>query len=404
MKTLVTRTDTQAAAELLRAGQLVAVPTETVYGLAANGLDADAVGRIYEVKGRPENKPLSLMVGGAEAMERYCEDVPEQARLLADKFWPGPLTIVLKAKPDVPEIVRAGGNTVGLRCPQHPLTLDILRRCALPLAAPSANPSGLPSPKTAGEVLAYFEGRIAAVVDGGDCGIGRESTIIDMSAAPYRILRRGALPEEAISAELCRALTVIGITGGSGTGKTTALGVLNELGALTIDCDRLYHELTQSSEALREALEARFGAVYENGVLDRKRLAAIVFSDPAALSDLNRITHAFIDEEVERRLREFAMSGGRIAALDAAAMLESERVRSRCQRLYAVLAPREERLRRIMLREGISREYAEARISAQRPDEYYAERCDAVLYNDGTQDDFKTLCRKVFKEDIKTNG
>ena len=155
-----------------------------MYGLAGNGLDVEAVERIYEVKGRPEVKPLSLMVPGPEAMELYCEDVPPQARALAERFWPGPLTIILTSKPLVPEIVRAGGATVGLRCPDHPDTLELLRRCGVPLAAPSANPSGAPSPKTAGEVLSYFDGLIEAVIDGGECGLGRESTIIDLSSRP----------------------------------------------------------------------------------------------------------------------------------------------------------------------------------------------------------------------------
>ena len=123
MKTAVITENPEQAAELIRTGGLVAVPTETVYGLAGNGLDPEAVHRIYEVKGRPEVKPLSLMVHDAAAMEHYCEDVPEAAYVLAEKVWPGPLTIVLKAKPCVPSIVRAGGETVGLRCPDHPLTL-----------------------------------------------------------------------------------------------------------------------------------------------------------------------------------------------------------------------------------------------------------------------------------------
>ena len=141
------------AAQIIRAGGLVAVPTETVYGLAGNGLNEIAVKEIYEVKGRPEIKALSLMVPDESAMERYCEDVPDTAHTLARRFWPGPLTIVLRAKGEIPSIVLAGGKTVGLRCPDHPLTLKLLRKCALPLAAPSANPSGAESPKTAGQVL-----------------------------------------------------------------------------------------------------------------------------------------------------------------------------------------------------------------------------------------------------------
>lgn len=186
MKTQRITTEIAQAADAIRAGQLVAVPTETVYGLAGNGLDPKAVAQIYEVKGRPSVKPLSLMVHDASAMARYCDPVPQAAHTLAEAFWPGPLTIVLRAKACVPEIVRAGGQTVGLRCPDHPATLALIEAAQLPLAAPSANPSGAPSPKTADDVLAYFDGQIAAVIDGGPCGIGRESTLVDLSCTPYR--------------------------------------------------------------------------------------------------------------------------------------------------------------------------------------------------------------------------
>ena len=173
MKTAVLREDMTAAARIIRDGGLVAVPTETVYGLAGCGLNEDAVLQIYEVKGRPAVKPLSLMVPDAEALERYGVDVPEQAKLLASRFWPGPLTVVVKARGEIPPIVLAGGKTVGLRCPDHPLTLRLLRECALPLAAPSANPSGEESPKTAQQVLDYFDVIIDCVFDGGPCGLGR---------------------------------------------------------------------------------------------------------------------------------------------------------------------------------------------------------------------------------------
>ena len=221
---------------IMRGGGLIAVPTETVYGLAGNGLDEKAVAEIYEVKGRPEVKPLSLMVHDAASMERYCENVPPQAYTIAKKFWPGPLTIVMKAKPCVPEIVRAGGETVGLRCPDHPLTLELLEKSGVPFAAPSANPSGEPSPKNADSVLKYFDGKIDSVLDGGECGIGCESTLIDLSRTPYRILRQGALPADEIADALVDSMKIIGITGGTGCGKTTALNELERRGALLIDC------------------------------------------------------------------------------------------------------------------------------------------------------------------------
>ncbi len=193
MKTQVFTDDLSGAAELIRSGGLVAVPTETVYGLAGNGLDAAAVEKIYEVKGRPAVKPLSLMVSGKDEMCRYAAEVPDAAGYRAEKYWPGPLTIVLKAKDAIPDIVLAGGKTVGLRCPDHPLTLQLIRESGTALAAPSANLSGGKSPVCAADVLAVFDGQIEAVIDGGPCALKIESTLIDLSAKPYRVLRAGAV-------------------------------------------------------------------------------------------------------------------------------------------------------------------------------------------------------------------
>ena len=400
MKTEIIVEDIEAAAEVIRRGGLVAVPTETVYGLAGNGLDRKAVETIYAVKGRPEIKPLSLMVSGREAMAEYCRDVPAQAGTLAEKFWPGPLTIVLKSKPVIPDIVRAGGDTIGLRCPDHPATLKLLRLCRVPLAAPSANPGGAPSPKTAAEVLAYFDGRIEAVIDGGQCGIGRESTVLDMSETPYRIIRPGALPQAAVEEALVSAMKILGITGGTGVGKTTALNVLRDMGGLIIDCDAVYHNLTDTDKGLRQDIETRFGPVYKNGRLDRKALGAIVFEDEDALLALNAITHKYVGAEVDRRLRAHAMSGGSLAGIDAVALIESG-ISRRCTRVFGITAPYETRVKRIMAREGISREYAEMRINAQKPDVYYRQHCDSILENHGEMTKFTALCRAAFKEENK---
>lgn len=400
MNTKRITTELDEAAAFLRDGRLVAVPTETVYGLAGNGLDVAAVEQIYEVKGRPAVKPLSLMVPGRESIDRVCEDVPPAAYTLADRFWPGPLTIVLKAKPVVPEIVRAGGSTVGLRCPDHPATLETLRLAGVPFAAPSANPSGAPSPKTADEVLRYFDGKIAAVIDGGPCGIGTESTIADLSHTPYRILRRGALPAEQVWQTLVDDMTIIGVTGGTGCGKTTALDAFSERGALVLDCDAVYHELLETDAELLTEIEARFPGVTENGRLERKRLGAIVFQDAAALRDLNAITHKYISAALHKRLIDFARLGGRAAAIDAVALVESG-LGELCDVIIGVTAPRAERIRRIMAREGISETYAAARVDAQKSDEWYAEHCDQILENSGTLADFEAKCRMLSMEVIK---
>lgn len=385
------------AADIIKSGGLVAVPTETVYGLAGNGLDEKAVERIYEVKGRPAIKPLSLMVPDKSAMGKYCEDVPDAAFALADRFWPGPLTIVLKSKDIVPDIVRAGGSTVGLRCPDHPKTLELLKLTGLPLAAPSANPSDMPSPKTAGEVMAYFDGSIEAVIDGGECGIGLESTLLDMSRTPYRILRQAALSEEDIAEALTDNMRILGITGPTGCGKTTVLKQLESFGALLLDCDSIYHQLLEEDKALISELDERFPGTVENGVLNRKKLGSIVFSDPEELAALNRISHAHIGAELGRRLRSFAMAGGKIAAMDAIELIGSG-LSSLCDTVIGVLSDREKRAERIMKRDGIDKAAAYQRIDAQREDSYFIEKCDHILYNNGTQEEFCDLVINLLTE------
>ena len=399
METKLFHSAADEAAEIIKSGGLVAVPTETVYGLAGNGLDEEAVKQIYEVKGRPQIKPLSLMVPGAEAMDRYCEDVPQGARLLAQRFWPGPLTIVLKAKGFIPSIVLAGGDTVGLRCPDHPMTLELLKKAGVPFAAPSANPSGEESPKTAQKVQDYFEGRIGGIIDGGECGIGRESTIISMAQKPYRILRQGALAEKEIASALAEGLTILGITGGTGCGKTTALRTLEELGALIIDCDAVYHGLLAENKEMLAEIDSAFPGTVTGGVLDRKALGAVVFSDAEALARLNGITHKYVGMEIDRLLENWAMAGGRLAAIDAIELFGGN-LAQRCKATFAVLADRDKRIERIMARDGISREYAALRVDAQKPDSYFEEKCDYILKNNSTEEEFREKCRSKFLEVI----
>ena len=211
MKTAVISSgDISYAAELIKDGRLVAVPTETVYGLSADGLNKSAVEEIYNVKGRPETKPISLLVSDMKSAEEFCIDIPAAAYTLAGKFWPGPLTMILKKSALVPDIVTAGGKTVGVRCPAHPLTLELIKKCGRPLATPSANLSGMPSPKNADGVLGYFRGKIPCVIDGGECTVGIESTIVDMTVTPPKILRQGGLSkddiEKVLNTEVCVCL------------------------------------------------------------------------------------------------------------------------------------------------------------------------------------------------------
>lgn len=206
MKTLMLsaekREDVALAAKLIREGRLVAIPTETVYGLGANGLDAGAVLHIFEAKGRPQDNPLILHISEPREMENICHDIPQAAWLLAERFWPGPLTMVLPVRDNVPKRTTAGLDTVAVRCPKTAATRELIRLAGVPVAAPSANRSGKPSTTTAAHVLHDMDGRIDAILDGGACEVGVESTIVDLTGERPRLLRPGGVTPEELKALL----------------------------------------------------------------------------------------------------------------------------------------------------------------------------------------------------------
>lgn len=189
----------EIAADILKKGGLVALPTETVYGLGADGLNEEAVADIFKAKGRPQDNPLILHIAEPSEMERFCHHIPQAAYDLAQAFWPGPMTIVLPAKDIVPKRTTGGLSTVAIRCPETEVTRKIIALAGVPIAAPSANISGKPSTTTAQHVLHDHDGKIEAVVDGGPCRVGVESTIVDLTDSRPRLLRPGGIsPEQLI--------------------------------------------------------------------------------------------------------------------------------------------------------------------------------------------------------------
>lgn len=518
------------AAAILRRGGLLGIPTETVYGLGADALNEDAVSRIFLAKGRPQDNPLIIHVPDASWLERYCRSVPPAAYQLAERFWPGPLTMILPRRDIVPLQTTGGLETVGVRCPNHPVTLAIIEAAGVPIAAPSGNTSGRPSPTTAPHMIEDMDGRIDGIVDGGPCTVGVESTIIDLTVTPPRLLRPGGLPLESLrqvlgevavdkavtgllaagerprapgmkyrhyaphapvtvvtgeperSARRIQGLlsdtagvicfdeyaplfpghiihklgsaadksaqarhvfdalrtfdgtdvteifaqcpddgglglavanrlkkaagfhlvdadrpVLIGLTGGTGAGKSSALAALEDLGGTVLDCDAVYHQMLRTDPALREAITAAFGPVFcPDGSLDRQKLGTLVFSDHAALDRLNAIVYEYLPPELLRRAQ-----GHTLVGLDAISLMESGLGRL-CACTVAVLAPAEDRVRRIMARDGISEDYARLRISAQQPDAFYRERCSHILENNcATPAQFRDQARIFFRSMLR---
>lgn len=219
-------TQMQEAGDLIAAGELVAFPTETVYGLGGDALHPEAARKIYEAKGRPSDNPLIIHIAEVEDLERVGKEIPESAKKLADAFWPGPLTMIVWKKEEVPYATTGGLDTVAVRMPNHPVALELIRRSGKLIAAPSANTSGRPSPTEASHVYGDLDGRIAMILDGGSVGIGIESTIIDLTEDVPMVLRPGYITLDMLSEVLGQEVIMDpGIIAADDTTKPKAPGM-----------------------------------------------------------------------------------------------------------------------------------------------------------------------------------
>lgn len=510
--------DLLLAAHLLQQGGLVAFPTETVYGLGACATNAKAVQKIFEAKGRPADNPLIVHVSCWEDVSKVCCNIPSVARRLAEKFWPGPLTMLLPKQFVIPDITTAGLSTVGVRCPSNEIARKLIQLTGIPIAAPSANRSGRPSPTEFTHLVQDLEGRVDALIDGGSCQVGVESTVLDVTVSPPRLLRPGGVSLNALQAVLgdvqvddavlselspdakvrspgmkyrhyapsapviilrgsvkdaaafvarkakkglrCAVLCyqeeisffqkasqclsygsqndaqslnhnlfsalrtmdtwnpdviyarcpegnsetmavenrlkraagfrilslqspcIVGLTGGSGAGKTYVLNALRRRGAFTLDADELYHDLLNNNLLLKKELFQRFPSCITEAGIDRSILSQIVFNDDQALHDLNTITHKHILSTIRERFIQAGRDGFSIVVLDAPTLFESG-FYLECHYLIAVIAPEHIRLQRIVDRDGISQEKALLRIRHQHSNDFFYQNCDFIVENDG---------------------
>lgn len=304
------------AARLIRDGELVAFPTETVYGLGANAYNTTAVGKIFQAKGRPADNPLIVHISDREMLEPLIRFMPPCAEQLIAAFWPGPLTLVFPKSEDVPAIVTAGLDTVAIRMPSHPVAHAFIYRAGVPIAAPSANLSGKPSPTRIKDVVEDMDGRIACIIDGGDCDVGLESTVIDLSAQTPVILRPGGVSKE----ELERVIGPLKVHEGT-TEKPASPGMK-------------YRHYAPDAQVILVQEPERFQSVIDAEKKAGKRVGALVLGDRHVRADLVMRLGATIEEAGKTLfalLREMDRQGADIIIVES--MPETGRGRAVMNRL-----------------------------------------------------------------------
>ena len=508
------------AAELLKNGGVVAIPTETVYGLAASAYSDSAIKKVFEAKGRPQDNPLIVHIAELDTLYEIAKDIPEIALKCAENFWPGPFTMILSKTGKTAESVSAGLDTVAVRMPSEKAALDIIKKSGLPLAAPSANTSGRPSPTTALHVEHDLDGKIDAIVYGNTSAVGVESTVVSFCTYPPRLLRPGFITAEeireiipdfvvdkavlsepesgekvhspgmkykhyspkteaflvegdgfsdfvnnkenavaicfeaesdsikipkivygekekpdtlahtvfdtlrhiddlgvneayihaplksgvglAVYNRLIRACgfkviklqQIIGLTGPTGAGKSSLTEIAEQNGFYVIDCDAFARKAVEKQTEGLKALVKAFGEdiLSKSGELDRKKLAEKAFSSKENTELLNKTILPFIAELIKAEMKSRAK-----IILDAPTLFESG-LNEICDKTVAVTADTKTRLARIMARDTINEDAAMLRINAGKTDEYYKERADFILYNNGDLEEFKLAFTKILKE------
>ncbi len=517
MKTLILTTkeeDLLTAAKIIKDGGLVALPTETVYGLSADALNSDAVKNVFKAKGRPADNPLIVHIANKSDVDKITTGMPDNCKRLTDKYWPGPLTVILPKKDIIPNVTSGGLNSVAVRLPKNPVIRKVIELSGCFIAAPSANISGRPSPTTFAHVKEDMEGKIEAIVDGGNCEIGVESTVVSFLGEHPRLLRPGGVTAEqlkeilpdliidegvlgkaekalcpgmkykhyapkanvymvtgesnkfcafanlmnipaiclkedeqklkvpyitlgekaeqnlfsalrkadekgyktllahapenrgvglAINNRLIRSSGfntvslpfVVGLTGPSGVGKTTAANVAKDLGFTVIDCDEVAHRIVPT---LLSELECAFGEdIITDGRLSRRALAKKAFKNKKETEKLNAITLPPILAEIKKLI---AAANTPFILLDGATLIESGGDKL-CDKVFALYSGEAERKKRFTLRDKLTEAEATARLGAAKQKEFYIKNGATVINNDGTEQDLIATAKEIFLSYVK---
>lgn len=516
MKTkIIELNEIEKAVKLLKNSEIVAIPTETVYGLGANALNSVAIAKIFKAKGRPQDNPLIVHICNEKMLDELVLDIPKKAEKLMQNFWPGALTIVFKKSEKAPCEVSKGLETIAIRFPKHETMLEIIEKCKFPIAAPSANTSGRPSTTSFEHVFEDLNGIISAIVKGEASQIGLESTVIDVTREIPVLLRPGGITKEQIEAVIGEVLVdksitasisdtkkvsspgmkyrhyapkatveivegnvfktakyiqkysdkttgilvfddfhelfdkkntktfgekkdietqanllfaklrefdeinvgkilaqcpqnqglglavanrlkkasgfnvtkisgkVYGLTGQSGSGKSTATRIFKEKGFEVIDCDEIYSNLLENSTEMSEKLQNKFPKCFENGKINRKLLANEVFADKSKLLILNEITHEFIVKEIENLI----LQAKNDVILDAPLLFEAK-LDKYCDEIIGIVCNEDVRISRLAKRDKLSEKEIKNRLKNQKNDSFYIEHCGIIIENNGNLLDF----------------
>lgn len=375
--------DLKIAADILKKGGVVAIPTETVYGLAVDALNPVAVEKIYRIKSRETKKALPVLIPNMSFMSRVAREVNSTATKLAKAFWPGPLTMILKKQTAVPDITTAGNDTIAVRFTSNLTIRRLMQKSNLVLTATSANISGEPNLITATEVKNKLFGAVDAILcEDIDEPQDKVSTLVDVTGNKLCVLREGIISKTAIlKASNKNYPLIIGVTGPTGSGKSTAIkNIADDKGYCIIDADKIAKQIVEKNKPCLEKLTDEFGETILNQdfSLNRKALANFAFSSEESTNKLNAITHPYIIDTIRNNINKIDDRDKNVVIIDAPTLIQSG-ADALCDKIIAVTANEDDRLDRIVNRDSLNSKEAKLRIGAGLYIEQYKDNADFFI-------------------------